>query len=123
MSRSWADTLDKVIELRRHTPGDGSACALCNKSASVTHPIGWWSSFCTACPVSYWRAHELLHRIDIKVERGDEGCYAWGLAIHEGNRKALNMAKKLAKYIRRHPNKWRHLEPEDLAKEVRKMKL
>jgi hypothetical protein len=121
MTISWADALDKAIEQALyHGPQDVNDCPLCVKNDS--RHAEWNTYYCSRCPINQKRNYYVTYDIRHKTRMGIL-CHSWGKDIKYGNKKALRRARQLSAYIRKHPRKWMHMEPEALAKAVRKVKV
>jgi hypothetical protein len=107
--KSWADALDEAIELSKQKGTcKPTGCPLCVRS-------GYHVRGCKNCPVNMKRCAIF----------GFGSCNGWRRAIRcrRVDRTALKRAKQLSAYIRKHPRKWQHMNPEDLAREVKKVKI
>jgi hypothetical protein len=107
--KSWADALDEAIEMAIKRGASILYCPLCRRGRHVK------GVSCLKCPVggdgSYARGEAM----------GYPECDDWGRMIKDGNRTALKRARQLSAYIRKHPREWQHMDPKDLAREVRKV--
>ena len=114
MAISWADALEKAITSHIELPHEEACkvCPLCSRAETT-------SRGCEACPCD----GDTAAYIYTGTAEGPIFCMRWGRAIADKNRTAIKRARQLAAFVRANPMTWQHMDPADLAREVKKVKL